>query len=140
MLLTRNVMATLLVAALGLSGCANAPGMSTDVYPTPRPQDLPIGIDEGLITRDWDGGHPLRWFAFLLNPLGIAGDLIINQPLYLLAAQDPEFWGYTNQDNLFRQRFPKSKYSYDTFSYQRRQYQEAEEVRKALDAPVPPAQ
>lgn len=139
MVLMRSVMAILLVATLGVSGCANAPGMSTDVYPTPRPQDLPIGIDEGLIARDWDGGHPLRWFAFLLNPLGIAGDLIINQPLYLLFAQDPEFWGYTNQDNLFRQRFPKSKYSYDTFYYQHQQYQEAEEARKALDAQVPPA-
>lgn len=139
MVLMRSVMAILLVATLGVSGCANAPGMSTDVYPTPRPQDLPVGIDEGLIARDWDGGHPLRWFAFLLNPLGIAGDLIINQPLYLLFAQDPEFWGYTNQDNLFRQRFPKSKYSYDTFYYQHQQYQEAEEARKALDSQVPPA-
>lgn len=139
MVLMRSVMAILLVATMGVSGCANAPGMSTDVYPTPRPQDLPIGIDEGLIARDWDGGHPLRWFAFLLNPLGIAGDLIINQPLYLLFAQDPEFWGYTNQDNLFRQRFPKSKYSYDTFYYQHQQYQEAEEARKALDSQVPPA-
>lgn len=139
MVLMRSVMAILLVATMGVSGCANAPGMSTDVYPTPRPQDLPVGIDEGLIARDWDGGHPLRWFAFLLNPLGIAGDLIINQPLYLLFAQDPEFWGYTNQDNLFRQRFPKSKYSYDTFFYQHQQYQEAEEARKALDSQVPPA-
>ncbi len=134
MLRTRNLMAILLVAVLGFSGCANAPGMSTDVYPTPRPQDLPIGIDEGLITRDWDGGHPLRWFAFLLNPLGVAGDLLVNQPLYLLFAQEPELWGYTNQDNLFRQRFPKSQYSYDTFYYQSQQYQEAQ---KALDAQSP---
>lgn len=137
MLLTRNLMAILLVAALGLSGCANSPGMSPDVYPTPRPQDLPIGIDEGLITRDWDGGYPLRWFAFLLNPLGVAGELIINQPFYLLAAQEPELWGYTNQDNLYRQRFPKSQYSYDTlFYYQYQQYQEAQRAREGQSPPA----
>jgi len=130
-------MAILLVAALGLSGCANSPGMSPDVYPTPRPQDLPIGIDEGLITRDWDGGYPLRWFAFLLNPLGVAGELIINQPFYLLAAQEPELWGYTNQDNLYRQRFPKSQYSYDTlFYYQYQQYQEAQRAREGQSPPA----
>lgn len=136
MLLTRNLMAILLVAALGLSGCANSPGMSTDVYPAPRPQDLPVGIDEGLITRDWDGGFPLRWFAFLLNPLGIAGDLLINQPFYLLASQESEFWGYTNQDNLYRQRFPKSQYSHDTFYYQYQQYQEAKKAREAQSPPA----
>ena len=137
MLLTRSLRAILLVAALGLSGCANAPGMSTDVYPTPRPQDLSVGLDEGLYWRDWDGGYPLRWFAFLLNPLGIAGDLIVNQPLYLLFAQEPEFWGYTNQDNLFRQRFPKYQYSYDTFYYQYQQYQEAKKAREAQSPPAP---
>jgi hypothetical protein len=124
-------MAILLVTALGLSACASSPGMSTEVYPTPRPQDLPVGIDEGLITRDWDGGHPLRWFAFLLNPLGIAGDLIIGQPFYLLTAQEPEFWGYTNQDHLYRQRFPKYQYSYDTFFYQYQQYQDAKKARES---------
>ena len=137
MLFTRSLMIILLVAALGFSGCANSPGMSPDVYPTPRPQDLPVGIEEGLISRDWDGGHPLRWFAFLLNPLGIAGDLIINQPLYLLMAQEPEFWGYTNQDNLFRQRFPKYQYSYDTFYYQYQQYDEAKKAREAQSPPAP---
>jgi hypothetical protein len=137
MLLTRSLMAILLVAALGLTACANSPGMSPDVYPAPRPQDLPVGIEEGLISRDWDGGYPLRWFAFLLNPLGIAGDLIINQPLYLLAAQESEFWGYTNQDNLYRQRFPKYQYSYDTFFYQYQQYDEAKKAREAQSSPAP---
>lgn len=137
MLFTRSLMVILLVAALGLSGCANAPGMSTDVYPTPRPQDLPVGLDEGLITRDWDGGYPLRWFAFLLNPMGIFGDLLLNQPMYLLAAQDPELFGYTNQDNLARQRFPKYQYSYDTFYYQYQQYQEAKRARESQSPPAP---
>ena len=138
MLLTRSLMIILLAAALGFSGCANSPGMSTDVYPTPRPDDLPIGLDEGLITRAWDGGHPMRWFAFLLNPMGVVGDLVFNQPLYILAAQEPELFGYTNQDNLYRQRFPKSQYSLDTFYYY--QFQQYQEAKKAREAQSPPAQ
>ena len=137
MLFTRSLRAILLVAALGLSGCANTPGMSTDVYPTPRPQDLPVGLDEGLITRDWDGGHPVRLFALALNPVGVVADFLALQPLYLLAAQEPEFWGYTNQDNLYRQRFPKSQYSHDTFYYQYQQYQEAKKAREAQSPPAP---
>ena len=138
MSLARSMRAILLVAVLGLSGCANAPGMSPDVYPTPRPQDydyFPAGSEEGLFSRDWDGGHPLRLFAFLLNPVGIAADIAINQPIYLLAAQEPEFFGFTNQDALYRKRFPKYQYSYDTFYYQFQQYQEAKTARES-----PPAQ
>jgi hypothetical protein len=114
-------MAILLVTALGLSACA---GISNDIYPTPRPQDIPVGLDEGLITRDWDGGFPLRWVAFLLNPFGVVGDLILGQPLYLLAYQDPELFGYTPQDELYRRRFGKYRYSWETFVYQFDQYQQ----------------
>ncbi|HEV8242818.1 MAG TPA: hypothetical protein VGQ07_02400 [Nitrospirales bacterium] len=114
MILTRSLMAILLVTALGLSACA---GISNDIYPMPRPQDIPVGLDEGLITRDWDGGYPLRWIAFLLNPIGIVGDLLINQPIYLLAYQEPELFGYTPQDELYRRRFGKVRYSWETFVY-----------------------
>jgi len=119
MILTRSLMAILLVTALGLSACA---GISNDIYPTPRPQDLPVGLDEGLITRDWDGGYPLRWIAFLMNPLGVLGDLLLGQPIYLLAYQEPEFFGYTPQDELYRRRFGKYKYSWETFVYQYDQF------------------
>ncbi len=121
MILTRSLMAILLVTALGLSACA---GISNDIYPTPRPQDLPVGLDEGLISRDWDGGFPLRWFAFLLNPFGVVGDLVLGQPFYLLAYQDPELFGYTPQDELYRRRFGKYRYSWETFVYQFDQYQQ----------------
>src|SRR2546422_8093035 len=55
MFLARSSMTVLVVIALGLSACA-----AIDVYPSPRPIDLSVGLDEGLITRDWDGGHPMR--------------------------------------------------------------------------------
>jgi hypothetical protein len=113
MILTRTtLMAALLVMALGLSACAGTT-LSTEVYPTPRPVDLPVGIDEGLLYRGWDGGHPFRLFAFILNPAGIVADLLWNQPTYTIASQAPELFGYTNQDEAYRQEFVnKWKYSW----------------------------
>lgn len=127
MLLTRSLMVILLVTALGLSACA---GISNDIYPTPRSQDLPVGLEEGLISRDWDGGFPLRWIAFLLNPAGLLGDLVLGQPIYLLAYQEPELFGYTAQDELYRRRFGKTKYSWETFQYQYEQYQQQKAAGK----------
>src|SRR5438132_11521986 len=74
MFLARTSMAVLVVIALGLSACA-----AIDVYPTPRPIDLSVGLDEGLITRDWDGGHPMRRLALLANPVGVALGIGLNQ-------------------------------------------------------------
>jgi hypothetical protein len=127
MILTRSLMAILLVTALGLSACA---GISNDIYPTPRPQDLPVGLEEGLISRDYDGGNPLRWIAFLLNPFGVVGDLVFGQPIYLLAYQDPELFGYTPQDELYRRRFGKYRYSWETFVYQFDQFREQKDDGK----------
>ncbi|HZC68321.1 MAG TPA: hypothetical protein VE201_06870 [Nitrospirales bacterium] len=113
MFLTRCLMAILLVIALGLSACS-----AIDVYPTPRPIDLTVGQDEGLISRDWDGGNPLRLIAFLLTPIGVVADVFLNQPLYNLFAMDPELFGYTNQDELYRRDFRRYRYSWPSFEKQ----------------------
>jgi hypothetical protein len=113
MFLARSLSAVLLVMALGLSACA-----AIDFYPSPRPNDLAVGQDEGLITRDWDGGHPMRLFAFFLNPVGVAADLLINQTLYNLFALDSELFGYTNQDELYRRDFRRYRYSWPSFGAQ----------------------
>ncbi len=107
---TRSLMVALLVIAVGLTACS---GM--DVYPPPRPIDLPVGLEEGLISRDWDGGHPMRYLAFLSNPVGVVLDLFVNQPLYMLFALDPELFGYTNQDELYRKNFSRYRYSWPSF-------------------------
>ena len=109
MRLSHIAIGTLMVAALGLGGCAG-PVRSTETYPTPMPLDLPIGIDEGLITPGWDGGHPLRLFAFILHPIGVAADLLIAQPFYLLAGAAPEFFGYTVMDEIYQDTTVKYKY------------------------------
>jgi hypothetical protein len=113
MFLARSLMAVLLVIALGLSACAGI-----DVYPTPRPIDLPVGLDEGLIYRDWDGGYPLRLVAGLLNPIGVVADLLLKQPAYMLFSLDPELFGYTNQDELYRKNFTRYHYSWPSFGAQ----------------------
>src|SRR6266516_610152 len=100
MKLSHIAIGMLMVAAFSLVGCAG-PVRSTETYPTPMPLDLPIGIDEGLITPGWDGSHPLRLLAFILSPIGVGLDLLIQQPLYLLAAQAPEVFGYTVMDEIY---------------------------------------
>ncbi len=122
---TRNLVASLIVA-LAVSGCA----LATDIYPTPRPQDLPVGMEEGLIRPDWDGGHPLRFVAFILNPMGVAADLGLNQLFYQIAALEPELTGFTNQDELYRRSFQKQRYSWDTFLYQFEQWQAERKSRQ----------
>ena len=138
MTLTRSLMAALLATALGLGACAaggpkmelSNSGLANDLYPTPSTLYNPyLGLEEGLITRDWDGGYPLRFIAYLLHPLGVVADLGINQLGYLAAAQDPELSGYTNQDELYRRSFQKQRYSWDTFYYQHQQASKADAPR-----------
>src|SRR5438093_3614265 len=100
MKLSHIAIGILMVAALSLTACAG-PVRTTETYPTPMPLDLPVGIDEGLITPGWDGGHPLRLLAFVFHPVGVAADLVVSQPLYLLASQAPELFGYTVQDEIY---------------------------------------
>ena len=113
MFLTRSSMAVLIVIALSLSACA-----AFDFYPSPRPIDLAVGQDEGLIYQDWDGGYPLRLVAFVLNPIGVVADLLFNQTLYNLFALDSELFGYTNQDELYRRDFRRYRYSWPSFGAQ----------------------
>src|SRR5437870_13888553 len=110
MFLARSLMAVLLVIALGLSACA-----AIDFYPTPRPIDLAVGQDEGLITRDWDGGYPLRIVAFLLTPVGVAAALLINQTMYNLSALDSALFAYTDHAALSRRCFGLYRYRWHSF-------------------------
>ena len=113
MFLPRSLMAVLLLIALSLSACS-----AIDFYPAPRPIDLAVGMDEGLIYRAWDGGHPMRLIPFFLNPVGVAADLLINQTLYNLFALESELFGYTNQDEIYRRDFRKYRWSWPSFEKQ----------------------
>jgi hypothetical protein len=117
--LTRSLIVVVILAlAVSLSACAGGPGLSSELYPSPRPGDLPVGIDEGLNYRDWDGGHPLRLIAFILYPAGLLADLLWNQPSYILASKAPDLFGYTSQDELQRQRHLQYMYGWDNITKQ----------------------
>jgi len=44
--------------------------------------------------------HPLRWFSFLVHPMGQAADYVVNRPIYLIASMIPYIFGYTAEDNM----------------------------------------
>ncbi len=59
----------------------------------------------GLVYSDPAAGspindHPLRWFAFLVHPMGQAADYIVNRPIYTIASGIPYVFGYTGEDNM----------------------------------------
>ena len=98
----------LTVAALGVGGCAGP--VRSDTFPTPMPLDLPNGIDSGLITPGWDGSYPLRLVAFIIHPVGVALDLLVQQPFYLVAGLAPAVFGYTVQDEIYQDTTVKYRY------------------------------
>jgi hypothetical protein len=98
----------LTVAALGLGGCAGP--VRSDTFPTPMPLDLPNGIDSGLITPGWDGSYPLRLVAFILPPIGVGLDLLVQQPFYLAARLAPPVFGYTVQDEIYQDTTVQYRY------------------------------
>ena len=102
MKLSHIAIGMLMVAAFSLVGCAG-PVRSSETYPTPMPLDLPVGIDEGLITPGWDGSFPLRLLAFIIHPIGVGLDLIVQQPMYLLASAAPAVFGYTYMDEVYQE-------------------------------------
>lgn len=115
--LTRSLFVMVLLAvALSLSACGGSPGLSAELYPSPRPGDLPMGIEEGLVYRDWDGGHPMRLLAFLVHPFGVLADLLINQPAYIVASKLPDVFGYTAQDEVHRQRHLQYTFGWDNIT------------------------
>ena len=109
MKLSHIVIGVLMVATLGSVGCSG-PIRSTETFPSPMPLDLPIGIDEGLITPGWDGSFPLRLLAFVIHPLGVGLDLLVQQPIYLLASLAPEVFGYTVMDEIYQDTTLKYRY------------------------------
>lgn len=44
--------------------------------------------------------NPIRWFGFLLHPLGQALDYGVNRPIYALGSAFPYLFGYTAEDNM----------------------------------------
>ncbi len=44
--------------------------------------------------------HPLRWVAFMGNPLGVAVDYFVNRPIYTLSSLAAGVFGYNSEDAM----------------------------------------
>ncbi|WP_447975250.1 hypothetical protein [Nitrospira sp. Kam-Ns4a] len=44
--------------------------------------------------------HPLRWVGFLLHPIGVGVDSLINRPLYSAASGAPAVTGFNSEDAM----------------------------------------
>jgi hypothetical protein len=44
--------------------------------------------------------NPWRWTGFLLHPVGVLFDNVLNRPTYKLTSQMPNLFGYTTEDSM----------------------------------------
>jgi hypothetical protein len=44
--------------------------------------------------------NPWRWAGFLLHPVGVGIDRVVNRPIYKLSGQMPYLFGYTTEDSM----------------------------------------
>lgn len=54
--------------------------------------------------------NPFRWLGFILNPVGVALDYVVNRPLYSLASGLPTLSGYTPEDATLHAQRPSRNY------------------------------
>ncbi|MGE3151060.1 MAG: hypothetical protein AB7G48_00375 [Nitrospiraceae bacterium] len=51
--------------------------------------------------------NPWRWAGFVMHPIGVGLDYLVNRPLYSISSSIPRASGYTNEDAMldaYRQR------------------------------------
>jgi hypothetical protein len=106
-----NVTSTILgimMLTLVATGCSTTrqQGASVDSLEYTPPTSIYNILDStALVYSDPAAGsavndHPLRWFGFMVHPLGVALDHGINRPIYSLASGSPYLFGYTAEDNM----------------------------------------
>jgi len=96
----------LLVTAVGCAGnqqqqvSADAEGSYTapaSIYSVMDPTSL-VYTDVAAGSAAYD--NPWRWAGFLLHPLGVATDYVVNRPMYTLPRHKPYLFGYTSEDSM----------------------------------------
>ena len=88
------------VVALLAGGCAGSQVGYTQpvsIYSTMDSTSL-IYTNPRAASQVYD--HPLRWIAFMMNPLGVVVDYGVNRPLYTLSSLAPGVFGYTSEDAM----------------------------------------
>lgn len=88
------------VVALLMGGCAG----SQQVYNQPASIYSTMDSTSLVYTNPRAASplndHPLRWVAFLGNPLGVAVDYGVNRPVYTLTSLVPGLFGFTSEDAM----------------------------------------
>lgn len=89
------------VIALLMAGCSGSKEtrivQQTTMYSTMDSTAL-VYTDPAAASAIQD--HPLRWAGFIIQPFGVAGDYLVNRPLYFIASLWPGLFGYTNEDAM----------------------------------------
>lgn len=102
-----------LVLALACAGCAATAQQQTDQRSdasTAWPLDSLSYIYSDPIAVSPLNDHPLRWVAFVLQPLGLAVDYMINRPAYSFAQSHPVLTGFTPEDATLHSQRPTGSY------------------------------
>ena len=88
------------VVAMPVVGCAGSQVGYTQpvsIYSTMDSTSL-VYTNPRAASQVYD--HPLRWIAFMMNPLGVVVDYGVNRPLYTLSSLAPGVFGYTSEDAM----------------------------------------
>ncbi|TLY17586.1 MAG: hypothetical protein E6K69_01970 [Nitrospirae bacterium] len=88
------------VVALLVGGCAGSQlgyTQPVSIYSTMDSTSL-VYTNPRAASQVYD--HPLRWIAFMMNPLGVAVDYGVNRPIYTLSSLAPGIFGYTSEDAM----------------------------------------
>jgi len=90
------------VVALLVGGCAGSQQMvvynqPTSIYSTMDSTSLVYTNPRAASPLN---DHPLRWVAFMGNPLGVAVDYFVNRPIYTLSSLAAGVFGYNSEDAM----------------------------------------
>ncbi len=88
-----------LLALVLVTGCATQPDLkAAQTASTYWPLDYAAATYSDPVAVSPVNDNMIRWFAYILHPLGVAVDYAFNRPLYTLASSAPGIFGFTSED------------------------------------------
>jgi hypothetical protein len=100
----------LVIAAALIAGCAGTRSGSTQQAGAAWPLDSLSYLYSDPVAVSPVDDNPIRWVGFLLNPIGVAFDYVLNRPLYTLASGSPAVFGFTPEDATLHAQRPSRNY------------------------------
>lgn len=97
----RGLLIGVAVIALLVAGCSGSRDtkivQQTTMYTTMDSTAL-VYTDPASASPIQD--HPLRWMGFMIHPVGVTLDYLVNRPAYYIASLWPGLFGYTSEDAM----------------------------------------